>query len=137
MRNCWMCGNLPPGRLADVCPACDAVVQKELEAQRAWVRVMPRECPMCGRRQHQCSRTCPMVAGIERAWREDREWFARHPAATERIRPFTVEEHLGWFLNNGKVRTEQARILRTGRWFTYNGRRTHEVLSTYEVEANI
>lgn len=100
----------------------------------AWVRVMPKTCPRCGQRQFQCRRDCSLATGLDRIRADDRAWFAAHPEATERVRPFTVEEQLGRFITSGHVVGETARVARLGWWFTENGRRTHEALRVYETD---
>ena len=133
--DCWHC---TPGAFKDMGvldrPRC-AAHWRELEAQMKWVRVMPRNCPGCGKQRFKCGSDCPMSVGIHRAWAEDDEWFRQHPEATERVRPFTVAEHLGWFLTNGSVHSELVRRVRTGIWFNdARGRPVSEMLTRYEVD---
>ncbi len=106
----------------------------ELEAQKAWVRIAPKECPRCGRRQYTCRADCAMRSVIHAAHDDDRKWFKRHPAATERVRPWTVEEALGYFLATGKACGCDARVVWNGQWWTENGRRTHKMLRLYDAD---
>ncbi|GAB3875429.1 hypothetical protein GCM10028802_11660 [Terrabacter terrigena] len=106
---------------------------EELEAQKAWVRLMPTHCPTCGAKRFCCRPDCPTRSGIDQARADDASWFRAHPGAQERVRPFTTAEHVGWLLATGMVRSDLACISRSGVWFTENGRPTEEILWTSEV----
>lgn len=108
--------------------------EREIDKQRAWVRVMPRTCPGCGKRNFTCGPACPLVVELARAKQDDRDWFRKHTNAQERVRPWTVAEQVGQFHTSGVALGSHVRIVRTGRWWTNRGVPTHEMLRYIEVD---